>query len=349
MNDSISDKPSIRKAGPAKRKVVGEPMKNSITVEYLQSGQTLPCLIQSLGEDVDGIAWAAANREFIEAQLLRHGGILFRGLKLGGVAEFEEFIRTVAGELVDYSYQSTPRHRVNGNIYTSTEYPANQSIPLHNEMAYTHSWPMKIAFYCLITAAEGGETPIADSRKVFAGIEPKIKESFMQRQIMYVRNYREEIDLPWTTVFQTPSKAVVEAYCRQAGIEFQWLDNNHLRTRQVCEAVRKHPLTGEMVWFNQAHLFHVSNLPPKVRESLAVIYKEEDYPRNAYYGDGTPIEDAVLDHIREAYQHEEISFAWHEGDVLLLDNMLTAHGRRPFTGLRQVVVGMAQPSNPDAA
>ena len=345
MNNSISGKPSIRTAGPAMRKVVSEPAENSMTVEYLQS--TLPCRVQ-LAEDADALAWAAANKQFIEAQLLRHGGILFRRLNLRGVDEFEQFIRTVAGELVEYSYQSTPRHRVNGNIYTSTEYPANQSIPLHNEMAYTHNWPLKIAFYCLTTAAEGGETPIADSRKVFARIEPKIKERFMQRKVMYVRNYRDEIDLPWSTVFQTPSKAVVEAYCRRAGIEFQWLDNNHLRTRQVCEAVRKHPVTGEVVWFNQAHLFHISNLAPKVREALAAIYKEH-YPRNAYYGDGTPIENSVLDHVREAYRHEEISFAWQDGDVLLLDNMLTAHGRRPFTGSREVVVGMAQPFSADAA
>lgn len=331
------------------RKAVGVPAENSMTVEYLQPGQTLPCRIRPRLEDADAIAWAAANQEFIEAQLLKHGGILFRRLKLRGVAEFEQFIKTVAGELLDYSYQSTPRRRVNGNIYTSTEYPANQSIPLHNEMAYTHDWPMKIAFYCVTAAAQGGETPVADSRKVFARIDPKIKERFMQRKIMYVRNYRDEIDLPWSTVFQTQSQAEVEAYCRRAGIEFQWLDNNRLRTRQVCQAVRKHPLTGDMVWFNQAHLFHISNLAPRVRESLAAIYKEEDYPRNAYYGDGTPIEDAVLDHVREAYRHEEISFAWQEGDVLLLDNMLAAHGRRPFTGSRQVVVGMAQPSTPDAA
>jgi alpha-ketoglutarate-dependent taurine dioxygenase len=348
MNDFISGKPSIRTVGPAIRRVVSEPAEHSMRVEYLQPGQTLPCRIQPLVEDGDAIAWAEANRHFIEAQLLRHGGILFRRLELGGVAEFEQFIRTVAGELLDYSYQSTPRRRVNGNIYTSTEYPANESIPLHNEMAYTHSWPLKIAFYCLTTAVQGGETPIADSRKVFARIDPKIKERFMQRKIMYVRNYRDEIDLPWSTVFQTQSKVEVEAYCRRAGIELQWLDNNHLRTRQVCEAVRKHPLTGEVVWFNQAHLFHISNLAPKVRESLAAIYKEEHYPRNAYYGDGTPIENAVLDHVREAYRHEEISFAWQEGDVLLLDNMLAAHGRRPFTGPRQVVVGMAQPSTPAA-
>jgi len=54
---------------------------------------------------------------------------------VNGAAEFEQFIQAISGELIEYSYRSTPRSQVSGNIYTSTEYPADQSIPLHNEMA----------------------------------------------------------------------------------------------------------------------------------------------------------------------------------------------------------------------
>mgnify|MGYP002814306354 CR=1 FL=1 len=202
---------------------------------------------------------------------------------------------------------------------------------------------MKIWFLCTRSATEGGETPIADSRSVFNRIDPKIRERFTQKKIMYTRNYGHGLDLPWQSVFQTESKSEVEVYCRGAGIEVAWMDGEHLRTRQVCQAVAKHPKTGDMVWFNQAHLFHVSNLRPEVRESLLSLVREEDLPRNAYYGDGTSIEPAVLEEIREIFQQEAVIFPWREGDMLMLDNMLTAHGRAPFVGPRKVVVGMAEP------
>ena len=56
----------------------------------------------------------------------------------------------------------------------------------------------------------------------------------------------------------------------------------------------------------------------------------------------------MLEEIMRVCDQKSIVFAWQEGDVLLLDNMLTAHGRRPFVGKRKVVVGMAQ-SNQVAA
>jgi hypothetical protein len=67
------------------------------------------------------------------------------------------------------------------------------------------------------------------------------------------------------------------------------------------------------------------------------------YPyANTYYGDGSPIEPKVLDQLRAAYNAETVSFPWQKGDLLMLDNMLVAHGRSPFVGPRQILVGMAE-------
>ncbi|NER81770.1 MAG: TauD/TfdA family dioxygenase [Leptolyngbya sp. SIO1D8] len=325
------------------RKTVNISQAGLIKTELIQPSQRLPLIIKPAVDDISLISWTANNQTFIETMLLQHGGILFRGFKLQLASEFEVLIRALSGKLTEYSYRSTPRSQVSGNIYTSTEYPADQSIPLHNEMAYASSWPMKIWFFCLEAAQQGGETPIADSQKVFQRINPAIKERFLHKKIMYVRNYGEGLDLHWETVFQTNEKSEVENYCRQAGIEFEWKNSDHLRTRQVCQAVATHPKTGETVWFNQAHLFHVSSLEAEVSDFLLSVLKESDLPRNAYYGDGSNIEDSVLDEIREIYRQEAIMFPWQKGDILLLDNMLAAHGRMPFSGARKVVVGMAEP------
>ncbi len=330
----------MNKIGTIKRKKINLYSQELVKVSPFQSGENLPIVIEPSGEKLNLISWANNNRELIEKHLLKQGGILFRNFQLNSIPEFEKFLQSTFGKLLEYSYRSTPRTQVNNQIYTSTEYPPEASIPLHNEMAYSNSWPMKICFYCVQAATEGGMTPIANSRKVFERINPKIREIFQDKKVMYIRNYGNGLDLPWQNVFQTNDKLEVEKYCEQAEIKLEWIGENSLRTYQICQAVATHPITNEMVWFNQAHLFHVSSLKSEVREQLLSLVKESDLPRNAYYGDGTPIESSILDEIREIYQQEAIHFSWQTGDVLLLDNMLTAHGRTPFVGNRKVVVGM---------
>ncbi|HEY0096727.1 MAG TPA: TauD/TfdA family dioxygenase, partial [Archangium sp.] len=232
-------------------------------------------------------------------------------------------------------------------IYTSTEYPADQQIPFHTEMSYTSTWPMKIGFMSVIVAATGGETPIADSRRVYERIPAGIRQRFEDQGVLYVRNYTPWMDVPWQTVFQATTREEVDRFCADAGIEAEWVDEDHLRTRQVCQGVASHPVTGEKVWMNQAHLFHVSSLDPAMVEILLEDFGEENLPRNTYYGDGSPIEPEAFAAIREAYDAEALLFPWEKDDVLLLDNMLMAHSRSPFTGDRRVVVGMAEAYRPD--
>jgi alpha-ketoglutarate-dependent taurine dioxygenase len=266
---------------------------------------------------------------------------LFRGFGLDSLAEFKKIATALSSELLDYTYRSTPRTEISDKIYTSTEYPADQSIPLHNENAYSSSWPMKILFFSMQTAKEGGETPIADSRKIFRLLDSQIRDEFIHKKVMYVRNYGAGLDLPWEEVFQTTDKGAVEQFCRQSAIDFEWMPHNRLRTRQVCQSVATHPWTGDVVWFNQAHLFHVAALEPRLRESLLATLDESELPRNVYFGDGTPIGPDVIVEIQRVYNDAAVSFRWQDGDVLLVDNMLVAHGRKPYSGPRKVLVAMA--------
>jgi alpha-ketoglutarate-dependent taurine dioxygenase len=201
---------------------------------------------------------------------------------------------------------------------------------------------MKVGFFCVQRAAQGGQTPIADSRQVYQRIAADIRDEFARKGVMYVRNYGEGLDLSWQEVFQTNEKSAVEHFCRQYDIAFSWSEGERLTTKQVCQAVSLHPVTGDKVWFNQAHLFHVSSLAAEIRASLLSTCSEEQLPRNAFYGDGSKIDDSVLEQIRACYRQGTIEFDWQNGDILILDNMLTAHGRNPYTGFRKIVVGMAE-------
>ena len=278
----------------------------------------------------------------VQDHLPHEGAVLLRGFRKGEVRDFNEFARSFGHELASYDFASTPRSKIEQGVYSSTEYPAHQWIPQHNEQAYTLRWPLKIWFYCDVAAVEGGETPIADSRVVFRQLRPELRRRFTEKGLMYVRNYGNGLDLPWEKVFQTDRRDEVETFCRQQNIQWEWLDDGRLRTRQICPAVAKHPVTGEDLWFNQAHLFHISALEPTVRESLLEIVDEEDLPRNVYFGDGSKIADALLDEVRTVYRNHLLAFAWEEGDVMMLDNMLVTHGRAPFKGSRRVLVAMAE-------
>jgi len=303
----------------------------------------LPLLVRPAVEGVNLRAWAAGNRPLLEAALAERGAILFRGFKVETAEHFEQFVRSVSDELLEYGERSSPRTSLGGRVYTSTDHPAEQPIFLHNEQSYTLNWPMKICFYCAQPARQGGRTPIADSRAVYRRLDPALVSKFERKGVLYVRNYGDGLGLPWREVFGTGERAEVEERCRRASIECAWKAGDRLQTRQVRPAVRRHPRTDEPVWFNHATFFHVSSLEAAAREAILAVVGEQDVPFNTFYGDGSPIEPPVLDELREAYRQESSSFAWREHDILLLDNMLTAHGREPFVGPRKIAVAMADP------
>lgn len=316
-----------------------------VAIRPLYADKDLPLLVEPAVDGVDLVAWTERNRALVEEYLQKHGAILFRDFGIRTTTNFEQFIQGSAGELLEYADQTSPRHKVSGNVYTSTDYPASQSIFLHNESSYAAVWPLRIFFFCVSPADEGGETPIADVRKVFSRIPAYIKQRFAEKGWMLARNFGGGLGLPWQTVFQTTDHKAVEDYCRQAGITCEWNSGGQLRTRQIRRAVVNHPRTGVPVWFNHVTFFHSSTVQPDIRQMLLSQYSERQLPYQTYYGDGSEIEHATLETLRAAYQQETVTFTWQAGDILMLDNMLVAHGRNPFTGPRKIVAGMAQPFN----
>lgn len=315
-----------------------------VSLQLLQDDQQLPVVFHAQQSGLKLAAWAAGNREAIKERLLTHGGILFRDFGVEVAADFEAFIRAISGELIEYNERSSPRTPVSGRVYTSTDYPADQTIFLHNENSYQQMFNKRIFFFCLTPPEKGGETPLADCRKVYQRISPEVRQRFIDKGWMYVRNYGDGYGLPWQSVFQTEDKGVVEAYCRQKKIDVEWKNDGRLRTRAVLPAVVKHPETGEMTWYNHATFFHVTTLEPWAQELLMEEFDDPlDYPTNTFYGDGTAIEGEVLDELRGIYQEQSVMFPWRQRDVLMLDNLMVAHGRMPYAGARKVLVGMSEP------
>lgn len=323
----------------AKRRAVSA---ESRPVEFTKPFGELPLVAFSASNALDIAEWGKENRNAILEKLETCGAILFRNFKVETVEHFQRFISNVCGEPLAYHERSSPRSSVGENIYTSTEHPPDQSIFLHNEQSYNLIFPLKIAFFCVEPPILNGATPIADTRRIFARLRTETKQKFAAKNYCYVRNFSPHIGLSWQTAFQNESRVEVEDYCRRNAIEFEWKNENHLRTRQIRQTIFRHPRSHEEVWFNHLTFFHVSTLPPEIGNALIENLGEENLPNNTFYGDGEAIEPEILEELRTAYEAEKKRFAWQKGDVLLLDNMLVAHGREPFRGNRKIVVAMAE-------
>jgi len=304
-------------------------------------GQPLPLVIEPLLGDLDPAHWAQQAREWINAQLRTHGGLLFRGFNLPDAAAFEQFAQAIEPDLYG-TYGDLPKNTSGKNIYHSTPYPEQHMILFHNESSHLPQWPRKQWFYCETPAPRGGCTPIVDCRQVLARLPEAIVERFKALGLLYVRHFTDKLDVRWQDFFKTEQREEVERQCLASGMRWEWLGADNLRIAQHCPAIVEHPETGELSFFNQVQLHHSACLEPEVRSNLINLFGAGNLPRNVYYGDGSVIEDAVMEVIGAAYEDCAVRFTWQKGDMVMLDNMLVAHARDPFEGERKICVAMGQ-------
>ena len=305
----------------------------------LRQDQVFPLLAQPVDSGLDVIEWVRNNRALVEEKLASHASILFRGFALNGIQEFEQFAEALQPGLYG-NYGDLPKKDGGKNTYRSTPYPEKKMILFHNESAHQDRWPRKQMFYCELPSTVGGATPIVDCREMCRRLPADLLAKFESKGLLYVRTFTDKLDVSWRHFFKTDSREEVEARCRAAGIQWQWLDNDELQTRTHCPAVISHPLTGARSFFNQVQLHHIYCLDADVRDDLIGLFGIDNMPRHVYYGDGTPIEDEVMELVGQLYEECAVRFDWQQGDVVLMDNMLAAHARDPFEGPRKIVVAM---------
>jgi alpha-ketoglutarate-dependent taurine dioxygenase len=323
---------------PARRVVLSSATR--VAVEEIRGGETTIKVVLPLVPALDLASWIQHHQERIAEWLARCGGVLWRGFDLDLDTAFQPCAAALIGTFQPYHEGATPRTRLSHGIYTSTEFPSDQVIAQHNELSYTTHWPQRISFACREPALSGGETPLTDVRRVLANLAPALVARFVELGWMLVRNYGNGLGPSWQKAFNATSLAEVQEYCAKADIELEIFDAQRIRTRQRRPAIRQHPLTGEAVWFNHVAFWHPGSLELSVRAGLLAQFRAAELPYYTCWGDGTVIDDAVIAQINRAYERATLTTPWQRNDVLLLDNMLIAHGRRPFTGPRSVIVAM---------
>lgn len=311
-----------------------------VSVSHVASkGQWQMPVISPKSPSVHGLSWLKDAGPDLLPQLAASGALLLRGFGWKDAEDFSRAVQALSPNIARFDEESSPRRVVSGFVSTSTDYPAAYPIQFHNEYSYSAAWPLRLFFFCTKPADRGGETPIADSRRVLSRLSDKTRARFERHGVLYVRRFSPNLGVDFRQAFHTEDPQEVSAKCEALGIQAVW-EGSELRTRQSGAAVLRHPHTGDETWFNHAFIFNVRSLEPvELREAL-LLESEDKLLTNTLYGDGEPIEDHVMEELRAAYAAESLQFRWQAGDLLVIDNMVCSHSRAPFRGARQVLTVM---------
>jgi len=306
----------------------------------------LPLVVQLKEMSPDAFISHYVNNKLKYEELLRtNGSVKFSGVRIDNLETFQYIVNSISEKFLAYIDGTSPRTKLTGHVYTSTEYDPSQRITMHNELSYSAKWPSKIFFTCLTPAQTGGETLLADSREMLKRMDKDIVEEIERKGVMYIRNLHSGngIGSSWQKAFETEDRAQLEEYCRQLSIEFEWHGSDILRLRQPSRGIIEHRVTREKVWFNQIDQFHPCQLGEELYTSMTAIYDSpEDFPTYVKYGDGTDISEDVIKKVLKTSEEITIAPPWNRNELLIVDNELVSHGRNKFTGDRKVLVAMSE-------
>jgi len=292
--------------------------------------------------------WSAAHREALRAVVTEHGSALVRGLGLrdaaGTAAVFGQLTGRLMAEREAFApRQAYPQSQPGGTLYSVTPWPPNQQMCMHHELSYRLELPRLMLFACLQAPGSGGATPVADAAAVLGALPASLVQRFEREGWLLVRNYTGDFGASLEEAFGTDDRDAVEQYCRASSIGFEWHPDGVLRTWQRRPAVVRHPVTGQRCWFNQIAFLNERTIDPEVREYLADMYGEDGLPFTTRFGGGDPVGEDVVQVINDTYDRHTAREAWQAGDLLLVDNIRSAHGREPFQGPREVLAGLGDP------
>jgi len=326
-------------------------------LEFLNEAR-LPVMIQPVaGEALENLLHG--EREALGEILGLYGAVLFRGFGLRTAADFQHAAQQCfAGGLLPYLGGLSPRGQVTAGVFESTQLPARLRLAQHHEMSYLPAPPRAIAFFCEVEPEEGGETPLADSRRIYKRIPAGLRERFERAGVCYHRtlygpgrnfvyaalNKWLKVRRSWMETFLTTDRAVVERVCAEQGGTAHWDHEGGVRITSVLPAVRRHPETGEKLWFNHVTSFLMT---PESAGMMRYFFYRLAYlnplrrPVHATLATGEAITLAELRKINQAVDSATVRFKWKRGDLLLVDNFQVTHGRMPFRGKRRILVAMS--------
>ena len=292
--------------------------------------------------------WFAEHREPIRHALDQFGVVFFRGFPADS-HRFETMIDAFAADSMTYAGGVTPRSSVHGTVYTATDAPPDLPIVQHHELSYHRQTPRYICFYCDVAPTAGGATPFSDGRRIGRTLEaaaPRMIDKLEQQGVLFVRNYNEANFKGWREAWQVSDRAELELLLREANVEWTWMTDEWLQTRQRLPAVVRDPSSGARIVFSCIHLWHRSYVT-KMNASIGVPLPDDPakQPFATFFGDGSPIPDELISLMHETYVEQMVAIPYQPNDFIVVNNLLVTHGRQPYVAPRKIYVTMREKVN----
>ena len=302
------------------------------------------------------VAWLRDNGDALNALARDAGAIVLRGFPLKDTDDFARMVEHFPSTTYGYAGGAAQRNNLKGKVFETTHAAAHTTLCLHQEMSYLPHYPSQLAFFCQHAADSGGETWIGDMRRAQKLLPQKFVNAVRQRGVLYTRNWRapgstaehpliEQQHRTWHESFYTTDKSKAEEACRGMGVEHTWEPDGGLTIRFRASGFVTHPVTGEEVWFNQAHA--QTMVPRNIGQERYDLYQKyyppgRLRPMQTTFRDGEPFDPADVEAVLDVMQQVTVAFPWRAGDMMLVDNIYTAHGRNSYTGRRDVQVSLVK-------
>jgi hypothetical protein len=290
----------------------------------------------------DPAGWAAGHREELTDLLLAQGAVLVSGLNLRSAEGLGEVRAALGLRSASLHEQFAGRRRLADGVYSAPDWPADREQCLHHEQGYGIDFPRVLLIACLTPARTGGATLIGDTRELLGCLPPDLVARFRATGWLLERNFRPHFGVSWSAALGASSPDEVEKTCSERLVGCTWESDGTLHLTQRRSAIVRHPVAGAECWFNDVGFFSQWSVDPEERQVLLKAFGERGIPFNARFGDGEAISEQSWRSILDGYEAVMRRVTWQAGDLLLVDNVLCAHGREPYTGSWELAIAPAE-------
>ena len=325
--------------------------------EELGNGVSVPCVHMDLtGAKASGAARELKDRFFDIVD--REGALLFRDAGIDGPVRYAEFLASIDFRHHSYVGGTAPRTDLGRGVYTATDLPPDTTVMIHQEMAYLDDVPDYISFYCHEPPDNGQKTHlIGDMRRVSAELPDELERKYRGERARLRRTLRTEGSEPvvsrreksWQEVLGTGDRREAAAIAERKGWDLNWTaDGSLIFLQEPARFFRPHPVHGEM-WCSQGLHYQpmgrrlVAERDGRMGDALRIATAMKEAPDSIDAmlmedGSRVPPEDCAA--WFELCTAAETSYALRRGEMIILDNMLMAHGRSTFTGTRTMYAAL---------